>query len=270
MPSKKVSALNIESEKMVEISYGEYSEQAELAGKSVAEAREQYKAEFNIPDKAKARLNDKEVKKKLEPKTMLDEGDELSFEEKSRKGLVLLGAFLLALAVTGGIFAYGYTTAGVTLGVIAQPDWATVSVNPGAGAVTWDVFGRAIGKLPDDEGLFDITTDPEWTAWFEVRVYLTNTEELVKGYRYLNMKLALFDLAGAVADEQGLDGPPDWQILNLRNAEVTFFVEHISGAGSPYTVQLVGGNFMAHPGAWFDTDEVNPELWIEVTQAGVD
>lgn len=256
---------------MVEISYDEYSEQADLAGKSVAEVREQHKAEFNIPDKAKARLNDKEVKKKLEAETLLNDDDELSFEVKqgSKKPL-LVGAFLLTLAITGGVFAYGYTTAGVTLGVIEAPDWATVEVSSGASTVTWDVFGRAIGKLPDNEGLFDITTDPEWTAFFEVRVYLTNTEKMVKGYRYINMKLELLDSDGDVADKQGLAETPDWQILNLRNAEVTFFVEHISEAGSPYTVQLVGGNFMAHPAAWFGTDQVNPELWIEVTQAGVD
>lgn len=39
---------------MVEIRYGDYSEQADLAGKSVAEACEQYKLELGIPDKATA------------------------------------------------------------------------------------------------------------------------------------------------------------------------------------------------------------------------
>ena len=39
---------------MVEIRYGEHYEMADLAGKSVAQAREQYKQEFDIPDKAKA------------------------------------------------------------------------------------------------------------------------------------------------------------------------------------------------------------------------
>jgi len=256
---------------MVEIIYGEHSEQADLAGRRVTEARHQYKPVFNIPDRAQAILNGKPVKKKLEAETLLNEGDELSFEEKSRKGLVLLGTFLLALAVTGGVFAYGYAMASVTLGVIAAPDWVTVSQSTTATSITWDVFGRYIGTLPTDSDLFDITTDPAWSAFFEARVYLTNTDELVNGYRYLNMKLELVDRDGAVADKQGLEtiGDDTYQVLNLRNAEVTFFVEHISLAGSPYTVKLVGGNFMAHPSAWFTAGNEDPELWIEVTQAGL-
>lgn len=255
---------------MVEIIYGEHSQQVDLVGKSVAEAREQYKPEFSIPDRAKASVNGKPVKKKLEPDTLLNEGDELSFAEESRKKRYLVAGLLTALAITGGVFAYGYATARVTLGVIAKPDWVTVEVSPNATSITWDVFGRYIGTLPTDSDLFDITTDPDWSAFFEVRVYLTNTGEMVNGYRYLNMKLELVDRDGAVADKQGLEttGDDTYQVLNLRNAEVAFFVEHISLAGSPYTVKLVGGNFMAHLSAWFVGTDVNPELRIEVTQAG--
>ena len=87
---------------MVEIKYGEYSELAELAGKSIAEAREQYESEFEIPDRAQAILNDKPLKKGQEDRILLGDGDELYFEEKkrSRKPLFIT-ALLMALAISG-------------------------------------------------------------------------------------------------------------------------------------------------------------------------
>lgn len=41
---------------MVEIRYGEQYEAADLAGTSVAEAREWYKSEFDVPERAKTYL----------------------------------------------------------------------------------------------------------------------------------------------------------------------------------------------------------------------
>ena len=86
---------------MIEIRYGEHYEMADAAGKSVAQAREQYKQEFGIPDKAQASLNSKGIKQKHEPKTALGDNDSLTFAQKSMKGLFFVGAILLALAVTG-------------------------------------------------------------------------------------------------------------------------------------------------------------------------
>ena len=122
---------------MVEIRYGERYEMADLAGRSIADAREQYKQEFGIPDKAQASLNSKGIGKKHEPMTALGDNDSLTFAEKSRKGLFFIGAILLALAITGGIFAYGATTATVTLGLIAKTDFAEVVA---ASPTVWNVW----------------------------------------------------------------------------------------------------------------------------------
>lgn len=258
---------------MVEIRYGENYEVADLAGKSVAEIREQYKSEFGIPDRAKVSVNGKPVKKKLEPKVMLNEGDELCFQDKQRSKMpFFVAAVMLTLAITGGVFAYGYTTAGVTLGVIDKEDWATVTVSSTANATAWDVFGGYIGELPLDEDLFDIVPVTDYTGDFEVRVYLTNTDKVVKAYRYLNMKLELVDLSDGPADVQGKYqatlGEGYHQILNLRNAEVTFLMKSYTD-GATYNVRLNGGSYMSHPGEWFDTTQVKPELWCEVTQSGL-
>ena len=91
---------------MIQICYGEHCDLADLAGRSIAEAREQYKSEFEIPDRAQAILNDKPLKKKLEDRIMLEDGDDLSFEEKERSKKPIFAATLLsALAITGGLFA---------------------------------------------------------------------------------------------------------------------------------------------------------------------
>ena len=47
---------------MVEIRYGDQYEVTDLAGQTVNEAREQFRSEFGIPDKARAKLNGSKVK----------------------------------------------------------------------------------------------------------------------------------------------------------------------------------------------------------------
>ena len=249
---------------MVEIRYGEQYEQADLVGKSVAEAREQYKEEFGIPDKAQARLNGKPVKKKLEADTELGDGDELSFAEKSRsRGLVLIGAFLLALAVTGGVFAYGYTTATVTLGVIEHPEYATVrKLSP----PPWDVWMGAKGDVPAGE-LFRIDPHDDFTGDLVVRVYLVNADELAQGYHYLNMALQVRDaVTGEAVDEQSREeGRKAFQLLTLENAVVTFVVPGLAGRPD-FDVEIVGGSFMGMTREYAPDDvALGPMLWCEVT-----
>ena len=62
---------------MVEITYGDNRELVNLGGKSIAEAREQFKGEFEISDRAQAVLNGKPIKKNLEDKITLEDCDEL-------------------------------------------------------------------------------------------------------------------------------------------------------------------------------------------------
>ena len=112
---------------MVEIRYGDYHEAADLAGLSVAEAREQLKDELGIPKKANAKLNGRKVSGKLESETCLYDEDKLTFTEtRSNRGVFLAGALLLALAITGGLFAFTATTD--TLNMVLQSEGEYVSV----------------------------------------------------------------------------------------------------------------------------------------------
>ncbi len=234
---------------MIEVKYGDHSEQVNLASRSVAEIREQYHETFDIPRKAVAVVNGKEVKRKLEPETMLNENDELYFEIKkgSRKPL-LIGALLLALALTGGLFAWTYTTATVTVTpTTSGSDWAGLESSEN---VTWTcVTGKYRGTVGSGS-LFKIQTDNCTAADFVVDVFLTNTDELVQCYRALNMKMQITPSAttsGNCSDERyfGTDG---FELLTLNNDHVSFTVSGSTDA--THYVYLAGGNYVTNAWGW--------------------
>ncbi len=253
---------------MVGIKYGGCNVAAELAGKSVAEARESYKGEFAIPNKAKAILNGKQIRKELEPRMMLNDNDKLSFRAGSgiRKPAVVLTCFLLALALTGGAFAYTYTTASATITATGDSDFAAIEPSDNISGFSTNVFGKHRGDIPTSD-IFDITPDADYTGDMVVKVYLTNADELSKAYQYLNMKLQLNDSADAnTANATG----HTFQLLTLDNAVVTFDLQNPSGAGSPYHVYLNDGGYMTNSRGgvldWSAGYSVSPFLYCEVTQ----
>lgn len=241
---------------MVEIIYGEHSEQADLAGRRVTEARHQYKPVFNIPDRAQAILNGKPVKKNLEPETILNENDKLSFAEKSRKGLVLLGALLTALVVTGGMFVYLQTTASVTLGVTRDTDFASVSAN--LTVPTWTVFGKYKGTIPSGN-LFTIIPATGYTGDLIATVYIGNTDELVDVYRVLFMRISVYD-----NNDVKVVGP---ELLALGKGEADLPMD-VGGHTPPFTVKLDGGFYVSHGfyGWSITSGYEDPLLWCNVVQ----
>ena len=246
---------------MVEIRYGEYSEQADLGGKSVAEARGQYKSEFDIPDKARAKLNEKEVKPKLEPETKLNDGDQLCFEEKSRRGMMLLGAFLLTLAVTGGLFTYAYLTTTATIGVTAvSADFAAVTAN--TSPIQDTVFGTYRGKI-GSATLFNVTPAATYPGDLEVNVYLANIDELTKFYSSWMVRLELQNAAGTRVDTDNTT-----RVLSLHNPTVSFAYKRTTAA---CYVKCLGGSFRTFPYAlWvgLSPEDYDPLIFCRVTQAG--
>lgn len=241
---------------MIEINYREHSEQADLADKSIAQARQWYKSKFDIPDKARARLNDKELEKRLESETILKNGDDLYFVSKSRKGLVLVGALVAALAATGGMFAYTQTSATVTLGVTAAPDFVTVGTANTTGA-SWTIFGKHKGTLPTNKTIFEIAPAAGYTGDLVSTIYLGNADLLVERYRVLVMRIRIID--STPAEVVGTE------LLTLSKGEV----EHTITTGTPpYYVEIEGGFYITHGfhGFSFTTHSEDPMLWCEVVQ----
>lgn len=236
---------------MVEIRYGENYEMADLAGRSVAQAREQYKQEFGIPDKAQARLNGKGIRQKHEPVTALGHNDSLTFAQKSRKGLFFIGAILLALAITGGVFAYGATTATMDILLDIQPDFAEIT---GGSVTAWDVFGTHKGSVGTGT-LFTVDLDTNWTGNIAVLVTIANAQDLVEAYRILVLEVEVQDSLGA-----NIGGP---EYLTLGRGEIDMDVDYT--ANEPYTVELIGGYYITHRGGWTDGQE-DPTLMCQVLQ----
>ena len=70
---------------MAELRYDNYHETADLAGRTIADVRERYRADLDIPDNARAKLNGENVKRKRESDIVLKDNDELVFVKRSKK-----------------------------------------------------------------------------------------------------------------------------------------------------------------------------------------
>jgi len=253
---------------MVEIRYGDHFEVSELAGQTVSEARDQFKAEFGIPNKAMAKLNGSKVKTNAELDTVLTDDDKLTFVKNRNKGPYLIGALLLALAITGGVFAAGFINATTTLtATTVNSNFADVSVDSDYSNVSWNAFGFFKGSIAGPHSIFDITPAAGYTGDLVTTVTLGNADQLVKRYRVLALQLTMVNSStNATLDinESGAADANDWVMLTLDNGSVSMFTY----AGSTnMTVQLKGGFFITqvYPhGGW--SGSASPQLFCEVAQ----
>ena len=169
----------------------------------------------------------------------------------------LLIALIALVVVTGGTFAYTFTTATATIGVTAPTsDFATVTSD---NATAPTVFGKFTGTWPSGT-LFTITPDPGYQGDLVVKVYIVNAGQLIRYYQHCNISLELLGSTNAIADEQGII-----QVLNIENAEAMFIWANGTGTG-PYRVQLTGGSYRLHPWKSLTGGSVQPQVWCEVTQ----
>jgi molybdopterin converting factor small subunit len=266
---------------MVEIRYGGQYEIADLAGQTVSEAREQFRSEFGIPDKAKAKLNGQKVKGGSELDTVLNDDDQLAFAVARSKGPFLVGALLLALAVTGGVFAFGWINASTTLCAgVATADFADVSVNDSL-CVSWSPYGFFKGAFDDcgDNGtaIFNVHTGGSgYDGDLVVTVSLANGDTLAKCYRVLAMKLMMYSSTDNIIDinesNTGALGwygdADDYTLLTLSNGEASMFPEGKAN-GDNMTVRVKSGFYITHVfkgASWSDPDDYQPLLFCEVAQ----
>ena len=254
---------------MIEIRYGENNGKAELAGHSVSKARELFSGELGIPGKAKARLNGKRIKGNLEEETYLCDEDRLSFVEAKGKGLFLVGAMLLALAATGGVFAFGWVNATTQLGAnVVEEDFASVSENTG-GTFNWSGWGFYKGQTnTTPQPIFDVdTATSQYTGDLVVTVSIANAGDLSKVYRVLGLQLQMTYPNGGIVDINGdsaNDSATDVALLTLRNGSVDMFY---GGTENICTVKVKSGFFITNiVGSGWGTFSDDPVLYAEVAQ----
>jgi molybdopterin converting factor small subunit len=240
---------------MVEIRFKDQFEVSELAGQTVSEAREQFKSEFGIPNKAQAKLNGSRVKSSAELDTVLTDDDKLTFAVARGKGAYLVGALLLALAITGGIFASGFINSTTTLNASTYTtNFADVSVNNTV--PTWNAWGFFKGSILAGD-IFAINTQTSnYPGDLVVTVALGNADELVKRYRALSLQITMLTSAGAQMDINNDSSN------TLDNGSVSLFPNGYVGVSR---VVVKKGFYITHV-APFSGGSATPELFCEVAQ----
>ena len=252
---------------MVEIRYGDQYDVSDLAGQTVSEAREQFKSEYGIPEKAHAKLNGSKVKSGAEIDTVLNDDDRLTFAVSRGKGAYLVGALLLALAVTGGIFASGWINATTTLSAtIVESNFADVSVNSSYTSITWGGWGFYKGTIPGGS-LFNVAPGINYTGDLVVTVTIGNGDKLASIYKVLALQLEVVDQTTLTAQDISAGAGALWTMLTLDNGQASMFIDSIS---DNMTVRVKNGFYIphAHPNAGWGVAPADraPQLFCEVAQ----
>ncbi len=259
---------------MVEIRYGDQYEITDLAGRTVSDAREQFKSEFGIPGKATAKLNGSKVKASIEMDTVLNDDDKLTFAVSRSRTPFLIGALLLALAVTGSVFAFGFINASTTLTTgPATNDFASVTSNATI-ATAWTPYGYYKGSISvtatNGTPLFYVDTGASgYTGDLVVTVSLANGDTLAKCYRMLSLKLGMCTSHGFAMDinESGTIDGSDYVMLTLDNGSVSLFPSNVTA--NNMTVRLKSGYYITHvfkAANWAVAANYQPLLFCEVGQ----
>lgn len=256
---------------MVEIRYGDQFEVSDLAGQTVGEARELFKTDLGIPAKAQAKLNGSKVKSSAEIDTVLNDDDKLTFAVSHSRTPFLIGALLLALAVTGSVFAFGFINASASLTNVDLTDsnFADVSENAtGTANISWTAYGWFKGAIDGPNELFDILPADNAIGDLVITVSLGNADSLVDQYRVLALQLEVVDAnTGATKDineSGGAGDPDDWVMLTLDNGSVSMFTN--SNNGDPMIVRIKSGFYITHVRPHAGWTAVQPQFFCEVAQ----
>ncbi len=263
---------------MVEIRYQNQYEVTDLAGCTVSEARARYQEELGIPAKAYVKVNGSKIRNREEADTIINDDDRLSFGVTHRRGVYFLGALILALAVTGGVFASGFVngSASLTGAAISDTNFAEVSLNTtGTSSIGWNGYGFFKGSLESvypshaasGTPVFNVDTATSgYTGDLVVTVSLGNADQLAQKYRVLALKIAMENSANQIIDinESGAADANDWVMLTLDNGSVTLFP---GGSADDMTVRILSGFYTTQvkpAGTWGGA--ADPQLFCEVSQ----
>src|SRR4030042_587039 len=120
-------------------------------------------------------------------------------------------------------------------------------------------YSNTQGEVPQGV-LFEVNPHPGYTGDLLVKIYLTNTADLLKAYQYINMKIY-------VADSIEAGYTPDYEIISIETGVVTFNI--IGGSADSYFVQLIGGTYRLisdDPDEWGAGWTLEPDFYCEVSQ----
>ena len=120
-------------------------------------------------------------------------------------------------------------------------------------------FSNLQGEVPVGK-LFEINPAPGYTGDLLVKIYLTNINDILKAYKYINMKVFM-------ADSLEAEQTPNYQILSIETGVITFNI--VGGTAESYTIEIIGGSYRLmsdNPEEWGMGWTITPEFYCEVAQ----
>jgi len=181
---------------------------------------------------------------------------------KSHLARYLVAALMVTLAITGGMFAYAYTSATTSLTVSSgSADFASITANNTVPSYT--IFGKYRGSISSGT-LFNITPSSGYPGDLQVNVYLSNADQLGYNYGMFLLRIKLVDSNGQYVDVDGIEKP-----LTLQNGVVSFVSSNMT-AGTTYYIKTSGGLYRAFPWAYLSGQTIySPQITAEVVQVGL-
>lgn len=125
--------------------------------------------------------------------------------------------------------------------------------------VGYEVAGASQGEVPQGD-LFNIYPDANYTGDLLVKIYLTNTADLLKAYQYINMKIY-------VTNSLEAGYTPNFKILSIESGVVEFCI--LGGTATQYIVSVTGGSYSLvsdNPEEWGSGYSLAPEFYCEISQ----
>jgi hypothetical protein len=183
-------------------------------------------------------------------------------------GAYLVGAALLALAVTGSVFAFGFINSTTSLNAATiESNFADVTANgTGSANVTWNAFGFFKGSIGGPNHIFEIAPASGYTGDLVTTITIGNADDLIKRYRVLALQLEMVDQStDTVVDinDSGAADANDWVMLTLDNGSVSLFTD----GSANMSVRVKRGFFITHvhPSAGWE-GSATPDLFCEIAQ----
>ncbi|MFC1903267.1 hypothetical protein ACFLW9_00050 [Chloroflexota bacterium] len=154
------------------------------------------------------------------------------WKRSAKKRFYLITALLIVLIISGGVYAYTYTTA-VGIIPVPQPTGNPATVNATPSQPDWNSVtdnlteNTTCGEVPTGD-LFSLTPSPAYTGDIVASVYLTNAASLIKAYQYLNMEVY-------TAGSESAGETPDYRLLSLQNGQTSFYLSGLSATSDTWT-----------------------------------
>ncbi len=195
-----------------------------------------------------------------------------------RKGAILLGALLLALAITGATFASGFVNQSMTLSGVTSAQGEFASVTPAnTNLPSWKVWGLLKGTIGGPAttapfNLFNVISTSNYTGDMVLTVSVANGDQLVKVYRVLNLFLDVVSQTSGNPVDINSDNQTtgdDYALLTLSNGSVDFFISQWAGSDN-YTIRLNHGYYVSNAyganGLVWPENYQKPVLYAQVAQ----